>query len=85
MAVVYILQSLKDKRTYTGSTLDINVRYNEHINGKVISTRHRRPLKIVYKEEYDLIEDARKREKYFKTTTGRRELRRIFNNIIDAG
>jgi len=37
------------------------------------------PWKLVYKEEYDSIVDARKREKYFKSAAGRRFLEKNMN------
>lgn len=79
---IYILKSLKDGKTYTGSTNDLLRRFSEHNEGKVKSTVNRRPLRIIYQEEFCELSDARKRERYFKTTTGRRELRKILNSII---
>jgi len=37
---------------------------------------------IIYKEEFDSFEKARKREKFLKSTTGRRFLKKLFNNKI---
>lgn len=36
-------------------------------------------LELVYREEYDTFNEARAREKYFKTATGRRFLKKLFN------
>lgn len=66
MFYVYILQSEKDKNIYTGFTSDLKNRFQEHINGKVVSTKNRRPLKLVYYEAYLSEKDARKRETYLK-------------------
>jgi putative endonuclease len=41
---VYILQSLKNKRYYIGSTDDVERRLREHNIGKVPSTKNLRPL-----------------------------------------
>lgn len=78
---VYLLLSLKDKRTYLGSTSDINRRLKEHENGKCKSTKDRRPLKLIYQEEYDTLAKARVRERYLKTRNGRRELKKIFDKL----
>ncbi|PIU10620.1 hypothetical protein COT27_02210 [Candidatus Kuenenbacteria bacterium CG08_land_8_20_14_0_20_37_23] len=40
---VYILQSLKNKTYYIGSTINIEERFNEHNLGKVAATKHLRP------------------------------------------
>ena len=79
--IVYLLQSHKDNRTYLGSTDNIVRRMEEHKHGKCQSTKNRRPLKLIYFEEYDTLAEARKREKYLKTRHGRRELKKIFENL----
>ena len=56
-------------------------RFNEHKNGKTITTRKMAGLEVVYKEEYESFEEARKRELYLKTAAGRRFLK---NKIKDA-
>jgi len=78
---VYLLLSLTDNRTYLGSTSDLKRRLREHNEGKNISTRNRRPFKLIYAEEYETLDEARKREKYLKTRSGRRELKKIFNDL----
>ncbi len=61
-------------------------RYKEHKNGKVKSTKLRRPLKLIHYEAYILKSDAMRREKFLKTTEGkkllRQQLRNILNNLI---
>ena len=42
-------------------TSDLNRRLNEHNSGKVKSTKNRRPMKLIYTEEFDSKEDAMKR------------------------
>ncbi|OGI43062.1 MAG: hypothetical protein A2593_05380 [Candidatus Moranbacteria bacterium RIFOXYD1_FULL_44_9] len=71
---VYVLLSLRDRKRYIGYTIDLRNRFEKHRSGKVISTRHRRPLIPIYIEGCLNLEDARRREKYFKTTGGRRFL-----------
>ena len=48
MQYVYVLQSSKDKNFYTGCTNNLNKRFKEHNEGKVQSTRDRKPLKLIY-------------------------------------
>jgi putative endonuclease len=75
MYYVYVLQSLKDKQFYVGYTDDLNNRLKEHSSGGVISTRERRPLKLVYYEDCLNQQDATKREKYLKTAWGKRYIK----------
>ena len=62
MYFVYILKSLKDKKLYIGRTYNLDQRFREHNLGKVFSTKHRRPLKLVYYEAYKSEADCKKRE-----------------------
>ena len=78
---VYLLFSEKDHKTYVGSTDNIERRIVEHNNGKNFSTRNRRPLKLIYKEEFNTLLEARSREKYLKTRKGRKELKAIFEKL----
>jgi putative endonuclease len=80
---VYILFSFKDEQFYTGTTRDLKRRVQEHIHGKNTSTRHRRPLKLIYYEAYLLNEDAEAREKYLKTNMGRRVIRKQLRYFIE--
>ena len=74
MFYTYVLLSEKDNKLYTGFTEDLKLRLGEHKRGVVISTRERRPLKLVYYEACIDAQDALKREKYFKSGFGRRFL-----------
>ena len=75
MYYVYVLQSLKDKQFYVGYTDDLNNRLKAHSKGRVVSTRNRRPLKLVYYEACLNQQDATKREKYLKTAWGKRYIK----------
>ena len=68
---VYILLSEKDGKKYTGYTSNLPLRFEAHQAGKVPSTKHRRPLKLIYFEGCLNQEDAVKREKYLKTHYGK--------------
>jgi putative endonuclease len=43
----YVLFSLKDKKMYTGYTSDLDLRLVQHNKGNVVSTKDRRPLKLI--------------------------------------
>ncbi len=68
---VYILQSLKDGKKYTGYTKNLPSRFEAHQNGEVQSTKDRRPFKLIYFEGCLNQQDATKREKYLKTHYGK--------------
>lgn len=80
MAFVYILLSQKFKKTYTGSTTDLDRRIKEHNAGNHVFTKRYIPWKIIYKEEYPTLIEARKREKYLKSCAGRKFIEKLFGN-----
>ncbi len=76
----YVLYSEKDNKNYIGYTHNLFLRFEQHQNGQVPSTKHRRPLKMIYFEACLGQEDALKREKYFKTHYGRMFLKKRLQN-----
>jgi putative endonuclease len=76
MFYTYVLKSLKDKKLYIGWTTDLKKRIYNHNDGKVISTKNRTPLKLVYYEACLNRDDAISREKALKTGFGRSYLKR---------
>jgi putative endonuclease len=80
MFYVYVLNSFKDTQLYIGYTRDLKRRIEEHNNGKSVSTKNRRPLKLVYYEACLNQKDAMHREKYLKTTYGHRYLKNRLKN-----
>jgi len=81
MFYVYVLKSLKDNFLYVGHTNDLKHRFKEHGAGQVKSTRYRRPLKLIYYEACNILEDTLKREKQLKTGFGRAYLNRRLSDI----
>lgn len=71
---VYVLESLKDGKRYTGFTNDLKRRIAEHQKGLSFATKFRRPFKLIYYEACIESDDAQRRERYLKTTQGRRFL-----------
>ena len=78
MYTVYILQSLKDKKTYVGYTNNFEKRLKQHNKGQVKSTKYRYPLKLLLKEEFNNIAEAKHRELWWKSGAGRQKLKTIF-------
>lgn len=82
MYFVYVLQSLVDNNFYTGYTGNLKNRLQEHNNGKVTSTNKRRPLELVYFEGCLNQQDATHREKYLKTSWGKRYIKTRLKNYL---
>lgn len=66
MFYTYVLESLKDHKRYIGSTADVQKRLEMHNSGLVMSTKSRRPFKLIYYEEFATQSEARWRERSFK-------------------
>jgi len=77
MYYVYILLNQAKTKTYTGVSEDANKRLEEHNAGRVRSSRLYRPYKIVHTESFTTLSQARQKENFYKSTTGRRKLREM--------
>ena len=73
---IYVLKSKNYEELYIGSTNNLLRRIEKHNQGLVQSTKPYRPWQIIYYEACLDIEDAKRRESYFKTSQGRRLLKR---------
>ncbi len=82
MFFAYILFSKRDSKFYIGFTSNLEKRLEEHKTGQVQSTHNRRPLILVMYEAYSNEADARAREKFFKTTKGKNQLRKQLKNFL---
>ena len=84
MAFVYILQC-GDGSYYVGSTRDLERRFVEHASGVGAAyTRTRLPVKLVYAEEFERVDDAYFREKQIQGwSRAKREalIRRSFGEL----
>lgn len=68
MNYFYVPESISHSFYYYGSSSNLKKRFHEHKNGAVNSTKHHRPLKVIYYEAYEFIEQARLREKQVKNS-----------------
>lgn len=83
MHFVYILQSQKDGDWYTGYTSDIKNRLDSHNAGNTKSTRSRRPFDLIYYEAYVDKMDALGRERFLKSGSGHRFIRKQLKHFFD--
>jgi len=74
---VYVLKSKKGNKRYIGYSGDIINRFKEHNQEKVKSTLKRRPLELIYYEEYSNELKAKRRERFLKSGQGRKLLDKI--------
>lgn len=81
MYYVYFLL-LSNNDIYKGQTENLHQRITDHLNGKVSSTKNFRPLKLIGYESYFLKSDALRREKYLKTTEGKRLLKQQYRDVL---
>lgn len=81
---VYVLKSAHDGKYYTGFTTNLSKRLAEHNSGSVASTKRRIPFEIVYYEFCLCIEDALHREKYLKTSYGKRYIKNRIRKYLST-
>lgn len=79
---VYVLYSLKDNNFYIGYTTNLHERLTAHIHGQSEATELRRPFTLLFCEYYLSKHDATRREKYFKTTIGKKTLRLMLTDSL---
>ena len=84
MYYVYILKSKKDRQFYVEYTADLKKRIELHNKGKIESTRRRIPFELVYYEVCHHKEDALHRERYLKTTYGKRYIRNRIKHYLEG-
>jgi putative endonuclease len=82
MYYVYILFSDFDKQLYIGFTPDLKSRFSAHEHGYVRSTKHRRPLRLIYYKAYIKESDTKQREKYLKSGKGRGESKVQLRHVL---
>ena len=79
---VYVLQNEKTGYLYIGFTADLKRRLKEHNAGLNFSTKPHLPLELILYEAYRHREDAKRREKYLKTSQGARLLKRMLKEYL---
>ncbi len=75
--IVYAIKSIKRNYIYVGMTNNMEERLKRHNNGYERATKPYRPFELIYTESCTTREEARGREKYFKSGVGKEFLRKI--------
>ncbi|ALJ22317.1 GIY-YIG nuclease family protein [Microbacterium sp. No. 7] len=82
MPSMYILECA-DGSYYVGSTVNLDHRVWQHEVGEAAAyTRRRRPVRLVYFEHFDRVDDAYRREKQVQGW-GRAKRRALIDNVGD--
>ncbi|MBU2444376.1 MAG: GIY-YIG nuclease family protein [Bacteroidetes bacterium] len=79
MFTLYALKSISRNFIYVGMTENLEDRIKRHNSGYNRSTKKFAPFKLIFSENSQTGEKARSREKYLKSTSGKRFLRSILN------
>ena len=80
MFYAYVLKSVNHDFIYKGHCEHPEERLIQHNSGKTKSIKPYIPFVLIYKEEFVTREEAIKRERYFKTSAGRRFLKKVIPN-----
>jgi putative endonuclease len=81
MVWVYAISSVERNYIYVGITFDVDKRFDRHNKGHERTTKPYAPFKLIFTEEYKSREEARQREKYWKSGIGKERLKRIRDNF----
>ena len=84
MYYVYILQSDKVKELYIGYTTDLKQRLKNHNNGLSLSTKYKRPYKLIFYEAFINRIDAKHRETYLENGWGFRSIKKLLNKSLSG-
>lgn len=85
MPAMYFLYSEKDRKWYVGCTRrSVEERLEDHVMGRVRSTKHRRPLSLAYYELYEDFPASERREWYLKNKQGVPEKQYLKNRLLDC-
>ena len=79
MYFVYILYSPKFVKSYIGISSNVEERLESHNSGKSNYTSKYKPWILIHSEVYDRRIEAREREKYLKSTAGRKWMKHNIN------
>jgi len=80
----YVIQSIQSRKLYIGYSANLKRRMREHIGKNVYTTSHMGKIELIHYEAYKAESDARRREKYLKTTQGKRMLKLMLKDSLST-
>ncbi len=81
---IYLLENQNDKSWYIGYTSDLKKRLKEHQTGQGgKTTKKKQNWVLIYCEGYLTKKDAEGRERFLKSGSGRRYLKKQINNYLN--
>lgn len=80
--IVYILEDQQDKTWYIGFTTDLKQRIKDHLNKRSPYTSKKNSLMLIYAEMYLNKKDALGREKFLKSGSGHRFIKKQLRNYF---
>lgn len=83
MYYTYILRSLFSNKLYAGYSANLRERIKKHKSKGVHTTKSMGELELIFYEAFKSRIDAKRREKYFKTTKGKRSLRLMLRHSLN--
>lgn len=82
---IYWLINKRKTKTYVGMTANVNQRLKQHQKKLVRTTRDFDGFQWKILETVEGIQEAREREKYWKSAAGRRKLKDLFKASSSSG
>jgi len=64
---VYIIQRVEKDEFYVGSAADVANRLKQHNAGNVVATKYKRPYKLVFQQQFDSLDAAKRIERRIKS------------------
>lgn len=80
--MICILQSLTNGDLYAGFSGNLKARIKAHFHRTVHTTKRMGKIRLIFYEAYLSEKDAKRREKYFKTTKGKRTLKIMLEDSL---
>lgn len=77
MYFVYAIKSELRNYIYVGLTNNLERRFFEHNSGKNKTTKAYKPFKVIYTKEFETRIEARNKEKYLKSGSGKEFLKML--------
>ena len=85
MFYVYLIRSFVNGKIYTGYSKNLKDRLKDHNSGSVHTTKRMGEIELIYYEAFKSEKDAIRREKYLKTTKGKRAVKLMLKESLKSG